>query len=179
MLHSVLVDFTNRISLSCCICIKWTYPVLPHRCPEFTDIAVMWLLWDSGLSILISLYSPMYIVYTCLEFLIYCCTFLLVRRSTHQRLPLTAFQLFMPYLTTFQLSGTSSGKTSQDGPHPYFLYSKICCPICWSLCNCCFCVLSPNHHNAHKDGRSLTPLPFSFYTNLWRSTEACPRSSGS
>lgn len=66
----------------------------------------------------------------------------------------------MPYLTTFQLSGTSSGKTSQDGPHPYFLYSKICCPVCWSLCNCCFCVLSPNHHNAHKDGHSRTPLAF-------------------
>lgn len=39
--------------------------------------------------------------------------------SSTDCLPLTAFQLFVPYLTTFQLSGTSSGKTSQDGPHPW------------------------------------------------------------
>lgn len=63
----------------------------PTDALELTDIAVMWLLWDSGLSILISLYSPMYIVCTCLEFLIYGCTFLLVRLSTHQLLQETAF----------------------------------------------------------------------------------------
>lgn len=80
------------------MCNKWTHLCLPIGVLVFTDITrdVVWLykglwtIWQSrhmqsvtshylspDLSILISLYSPMYIICTCLKFLIYCLHILL------------------------------------------------------------------------------------------------------